>query len=250
MRCSPSARTQRTVSSTADISTGKKLLYRVMSQLISEVDRLTGNNRESVLIADDSLFSRQRSKKVGLLSRVFGHTSHIYCRGFRMLTLGWSDGNTFLPVNFSLLSSPRDENVICPGQEADKRTNGYKRRKLARMSTTDVIIEMLHNAGSIPAIFVLFDVVCYRRCRKDAFPCSPYRRICRFMIYNSGPCSCSSFSFSALRVSRIIFNEAVLFSMFFSCSSPASRIILITSGLLPPSLGSSALCHCFSVCIQ
>lgn len=135
----------------------EKLLYKVMSQLISEVDRLTGNDRESVLIADDSLFSRQRSKKVELLSRVFDHTSHRYCRGFRMLTLGWSDGNTFLPVNFSLLSSPRDEHIICPVQEKDKRTNGYKRRIRARMSTTDVLIEMLRNARSIPAKYVLFD---------------------------------------------------------------------------------------------
>ena len=135
----------------------EKLLYRVMSQLISEVDRLTGKDRESVLIADDSLFSRQRSKKVELLSRVFDHTSHRYCRGFRMLTLGWSDGNTFLPVTFSLLSSPRDEHIICPVQEKDKRTNGYKRRIRARMSTTDVLIEMLRNARSIPAKYVLFD---------------------------------------------------------------------------------------------
>ena len=135
----------------------EKLLYKVMSQLISEIDRLTGNDRESVLIADDSLFSRQRSKKVELLSRVFDHTSHRYCRGFRMLTLGWSDGNTFLPVNFNLLSSPKDEHVLCPVQETDKRTNGYKRRQQARMSATDVLIEMLRNTGSIPARFVLFD---------------------------------------------------------------------------------------------
>jgi len=135
----------------------EKLLYKVMSQLISEIDRLTGNDRESVLIADESLFSRQRSKKVELLSRVFGHTSHRFCRGFRMLTLGWSDGNTFLPVNFSLQNSPRDENVIYPTQKKDKRTNCNKRRICARMSTTDVLIEVLCNAGSIPARFVLFD---------------------------------------------------------------------------------------------
>ena len=66
-------------------------------------------------------------------------------------------GNTFLPVNFSFLSSPRDENVICPVQKKDKRTNGYTRRIRARMSTTDVLIEVLRNAGSIPARFVLFD---------------------------------------------------------------------------------------------
>jgi hypothetical protein len=109
------------------------------------------------IIADDSLFSRQRSKKVELLSRVSDHTSHRYCRGFRMLTLGWSDGDTFLPVNFRLLSSPSDKNVLCPVRKKDKRTNCYKRRRRARMSTTDVLIEMLHNAGSIPARYVLFD---------------------------------------------------------------------------------------------
>ena len=69
-----------------------------MSRLIAQVDRLTGSDRESVLIIDDSLFSRNNSKKVELLARVFDHTSNKFCRGFRMLTLGWSDGNTFLPV--------------------------------------------------------------------------------------------------------------------------------------------------------
>ena len=32
------------------------------------------------------------SKKVELLSRVFDHTGKKYLKGFRMLTLGWSDG--------------------------------------------------------------------------------------------------------------------------------------------------------------
>jgi len=39
-----------------------------------------------------------------------------------MLTLGWSDGNTFLPISFNLLSSAKDENVLCEAKTVDKRT--------------------------------------------------------------------------------------------------------------------------------
>ncbi len=135
----------------------ERLLLLIMTRLISSVDRLTGNHRESVLIFDDSLFSRNRSKKVELLAKVFDHTTHKFFKGFRMLTLGWSDGNTFLPISFNLLSSAKDENVLCEAKTVDKRTLAYKRRKRARQSTTDVLIEMLRAAKDIPARFVLFD---------------------------------------------------------------------------------------------
>ena len=65
---------------------------------------LTSAERRNILI-DDSLFSRSRSKKVELLARVYDHVSGTYVKGFRMLTLGWSDGNTFLPLSHCLLSS-------------------------------------------------------------------------------------------------------------------------------------------------
>ena len=60
--------------------------------------------RKNVLILDDSVFSRPCSKKVELLAKVYDHANQAYTFGFRMLTLGWSDGNTFLPVNHCLLS--------------------------------------------------------------------------------------------------------------------------------------------------
>ena len=40
------------------------------------------------------------------------HASHRYTRGFRMLTLGWPDGVTFLPVNSCLLSSEKESSRI------------------------------------------------------------------------------------------------------------------------------------------
>lgn len=135
----------------------EKLLQLVMTKLILHIDQLTKKDRQSVLIFDDSLFSRNRSKKVELLAKVFDHTTHKYCKGFRMLTLGWSDGNTFLPISFSLLSSQKDENVLCKATDLDKRTLAHKRRNQARQSTLDVTLNLLRAAKNIPAKFVLFD---------------------------------------------------------------------------------------------
>jgi len=135
----------------------EKLLLILMTCLIQSVERLTGQDRQSVLIVDDSLFSRNRSKKVELFARIFDHTSHKFYKGFRMLTLGWSDGNTFLPVSFNLLSSTNDNNVYCPATLKDRRTLAHKRRERARQSTTDALLDMLRAAKDLPARFVLFD---------------------------------------------------------------------------------------------
>ena len=68
---------------------------------------LDSEDRANVLIIDDSMFERNRSKKVELLAKVYDHAKHKYRFGFRMLTLGWSDGSTFLSVNSVLLSTEK-----------------------------------------------------------------------------------------------------------------------------------------------
>ncbi len=49
---------------------------------------LNSENRVNVLIIDDSLFERNRSKKVELLTKIYDHAKHKYAFGFRMRTLG------------------------------------------------------------------------------------------------------------------------------------------------------------------
>ena len=49
---------------------------------------LNSENRVNVLIIDDSLFERKRSKKVELLAKIYDHAKHKYAFGFRMRTLG------------------------------------------------------------------------------------------------------------------------------------------------------------------
>ena len=45
---------------------------------------LTGEDRTNVLILDDSLFERSRSKKVELLAKTYDHAKHSFCFSFRI----------------------------------------------------------------------------------------------------------------------------------------------------------------------
>ena len=129
---------------------------RIIREAIVPLD---SEDRANVLIIDDSMFERNRSKKVELLTKVYDHAKHAYKFGFRMLTLGWSDGSTFLPVNSVLLSSENKRNRINEAAAMDKRTVGYKRRQLSMQKGTNVMLELLKYAKSaaIPAKYVLFD---------------------------------------------------------------------------------------------
>lgn len=130
------------------------------SRIIQEgVVPLNDKERVNVLIIDDSMFERNRSKKVELLARVFDHAKHTYRFGFRMLTLGWSDGSSFIPVNSILLSSENKKNRINEAVQLDKRTIGYKRRQLSMTKGTHAMLELLRGSKSvnIPAKYVLFD---------------------------------------------------------------------------------------------
>ena len=132
------------------------LSSRIIKEAIVPLD---SQDRANVLIIDDSLFERNRSKKVELLAKVYDHAKHAYKFGFRMLTLGWSDGSTFLPINSVLLSTDNKKNRINEDTVVDKRTVGYKRRQLSMQKGTSVMLELLKEAkkANIPAKYVLFD---------------------------------------------------------------------------------------------
>lgn len=124
-----------------------------------EIIPLTDEKRVNTFIIDDSLFNRSSCKKTELGSKVFDHTDMTYKKGYRMLTLGWSDGHTFLPVNSCLLASSKESNIIGPVNSYDKRTIAGKRRILAQKKATDAMLDLLDNADSagLSADYVLFD---------------------------------------------------------------------------------------------
>lgn len=128
--------------------------------IVTKLLSLVSSDRERVLIFDDSLYSRARSKAVELLARVHDHTTGQFVKGFRMLTLGWSDGNTFIPLAFSLLSSKKSKNRFQEiNSNVDKRTVGYKRRQEALQKSTEAMFDLLDDVNPLQlcARTLLFD---------------------------------------------------------------------------------------------
>ena len=123
------------------------------------LEPLTGEGRKRVFIVDDTLYRRYGYKKTELSAAVFDHVDMKTRRGYRALTLGWSDGNTFIPVAHRLLSSPNEDKVLGPQREVDGRTLAGRRRRQARRKATVVMVELLRDAlkAGIKASYVLFD---------------------------------------------------------------------------------------------
>ena len=82
-----------------------------------------------------------------------------YERGFRILTLLWSDEYSSIPIDFCPLSSGRDELLTCPAQKCDGRSLAGRIRKQARQKAPDVLLGMLKDAikAGHKANYVLFD---------------------------------------------------------------------------------------------
>ncbi|MBD1379665.1 IS4 family transposase [Metabacillus arenae] len=135
-------------------------LTYLSAHAVQKVDGLTDLNRPKVLIFDDSKYDRNRSKKVELLARCMDHSSlhKRFYKGFRMLTLGWSDGCTFMPLDFSLLSS-KNAQINGISEKIDKRCSGYKRRVEALESAPTIIPSMIERAlqAGVTADYVLMD---------------------------------------------------------------------------------------------
>ena len=125
----------------------------------NDIRDLINQERKNVFIIDDSLFNRTSCKKTELESRVFDHTDMHFKKGFRMLTLSWSDGNTLVPVNSCLLASAKDTNIIGPVKDFDNRAIAGKSRKLAQTKAPEAMITLLDTALSagVKADYVLFD---------------------------------------------------------------------------------------------
>lgn len=137
------------------------LLYKITALILKTfLQPLTTENRQDVLILDDTAHPRNRSKKVELLAKVYDHVFHKYFKGFRILSLCWSDGNSLLPVDFALLSSNKAENRYQGmNTKIDKRSCGYKRRQEAISKSTDLIAPMIKRVlnNGIKAKHLLMD---------------------------------------------------------------------------------------------
>ena len=138
----------------------ERLTCMLSARIINgSIRKLTSEGRQDVFIIDDSLFKRTGGKKTELCSRVFDYVSMKYKRGFRLLTLAWSDGNSLFPILGRLLGSSKAHNMVGITKSFDQRFLAAKRRKQALSKATDVMLDMLKTAikAGHGAKYVLFD---------------------------------------------------------------------------------------------
>lgn len=127
--------------------------------VIDTLEPLTNEDRVNAFVVDDSLFERTSCKKTELGSRVFDHVSMRYTKGYRLISVVLTDGNTFVPINSALLASSKKEYILGVEKKYDGRSLAGHRRKLAQMKGTDAMLELIKTvqATGHQADYVLFD---------------------------------------------------------------------------------------------
>ena len=137
-----------------------KFISLLAAKVTAYLDKLTKAKRVMCLVLDDSVITRERSKKVELLSYVFNHVIGKTVKGFNLLTLGWTDGYSFIPVGFNMMASAKEsKRIVQANQSIDKRSNGGKARKNAVLQKPEAAMQLIHNALNvgIKASYVLMD---------------------------------------------------------------------------------------------
>jgi len=138
----------------------QRFLTLLSARVIAYFSSLTHRERVKCLVLDDSVMERNRSKQVELLSWIYNHVTHRMVRGFNMLTLGWTDGYSFVPTAFNMMASADPgKHIMGAASGIDKRKSGYKRRREAICRKPDAAMTMIHNAlkAGIQASYILMD---------------------------------------------------------------------------------------------
>ncbi len=121
-----------------------------------------GEQKPFFLVADDSSYYRNRSKKVELSARNWDHALRRYYKGFRMLTLVWTDGVSVLPVSFCNMSTCDQKKLLRQSKKLaakEKEDFGFKIRRLARQKMNDTLLDLLDvaTAAKLQARYLLCD---------------------------------------------------------------------------------------------
>ena len=125
-------------------------LLAVAAKAVSMMDGLTSSDRRSAYVIDDTVHAVPYAKNAELVSKIHDHAEkgkNKYKWGFKMLTLGWTDGASFIPLAFRHLASANEALQRCKARAGiDKRSRAHKIRKEAVSKATDVLLVQLKAA--------------------------------------------------------------------------------------------------------
>ncbi len=145
----------------------RKLLLNFSKCFIKNVDKNTLKQGLSFFIADDSDLEK-RTPFFENISRVFNHVTKTYPFAYKALALGYSDGKSFIPLDFSLhnekgkkknfgLTPKQRKEQYC--KKRDGSSCGAKRKRELRINKGLNLIKMLKRAvkHGIMADYLLTD---------------------------------------------------------------------------------------------
>lgn len=132
----------------------RKLLFNFAKCFIKSIDKNTSEQRVSFFIADDSDLEKRTPFFEGI-SRVFNHVTKNYPFAYKVLSLGYSDGKSFIPLDFSLHNEKgRKKNFGLTRKQRKEQfsknrnsaSHGAKRKKELRTEKGVNLIKMVRRA--------------------------------------------------------------------------------------------------------
>jgi len=145
----------------------RKLLLNFAKCFIKNTRNRSPQENPSFFIADDTDLEKRTPNFEGI-SRVFNHVTKTYPIGYKALVLGYSDGTSFIPLDFSLhnekgkkknfgLTAEQRREQYC--KERDGASCGAKRINELRTEKGDNLIKMVKRAvkNGIIADYLLTD---------------------------------------------------------------------------------------------
>lgn len=121
-----------------------RLAFRVSCICCSTI---TGTPRPCFFVMDDSIIKKESSSNVELLSWIFDHVCGRTIKSFNLLMLGWTDGYSFLPVQFLMMCSEKmAKKSLEKDWATDPRTCAGRTKKMAQWKKLDAAVEMVRRA--------------------------------------------------------------------------------------------------------
>lgn len=150
----------------------RNIMYLFVKQLFKVIENKSITDAKqhkfpTFFIIDDSLLEKS-GKTIEKIGKVYDHCTHAYSIGIKLLTLGFWDGKSFIPLDFSIHNEPgktgkrglrkKDlDNQFTKERATDSA--GYKRVKEIEIDKIQMTINLIFNAlkRKIVANYVLAD---------------------------------------------------------------------------------------------
>ena len=152
----------------------EQLSLNIAHEAYKKIDSLNSSREKNryCFVFDDSVLEYPKAKKMELCTWTFDHNEGCSVRGYSCLQMGWTDGESYLPLGSKLLASDEESESFqkkhtqkaCPDAICktglDKRTHASQIRTEAEERTKpELVVSWIKRAikNGFKASYVLFD---------------------------------------------------------------------------------------------